>query len=284
MPDSMTQRPAVLAPTVKDYCYLRHRDRRIMARVFTPAGEDSLFPCLIELHGGGWHSGDLGDRDGVGRYLAARGFVVVALNFRQGADAYPSSLTDINYGIRWVKAQAVPLRVHPKRIAIGGASTGGHLAMLAAMRPEDPRYAAIPLAAGMPSVDARVRAVVMQWPMINPLSRYVAARRTGRWLEAAAGYWQNEANLADGNPMLILERGEKVALPKGIWIQQQPDLLHDYRDPDTDFPGNEPERFVSYYRQAGGDIEIRYFNKEREAFATFLYLAHDFLRCALAPV
>jgi acetyl esterase/lipase len=285
MPDSLKPRPeVVLAPIVEDHCYLRHGERRMMARIFTPAGEEGPFPCLIDLHGGRWHGGDLEDRDSVGRYLGARGFVVVTLNFRQGADAYPSSLADINYGIRWIKAHAARLKVDPDRIAIGGPSTGGHLAMLAAMRPRDPRYAAIPLPAGLPPVDARVCAVVMQWPMINPLSRYRAANPASKWLQASLQYWQNEANAAEGNPMLMLERGEKVALPKTIWIQQQPDLLHDYRDPETDFPGNEPERFASYYRKAGGDIEVMHFDRERVGFATFLYLTRDFLRGALAPV
>jgi acetyl esterase len=284
MPDSITRRPEVtLPPTVKNYCYLRHGDRQMMARIFTPAAADGPFPCLIDLHGGAWHNGDLEDRDGVGRYLGARGFTVAALNFRQGADAYPSSLADINYGIRWTKAHAARLNIDPERIAIGGPSTGGHLAMLAAMRPQDPRYAAIPLPAGLPSVDARVRAVAMQWPMINPLSRYRAANPASKWMQASLEYW-HEANAAEGNPLLMLERGEKVALPKAIWIQQQPDLLHDYRDPEADFPGNEPERFASRYRAAGGDIELTYFDRERVAFATFLYLTHDFLRDALAPV
>ena len=43
---------------------------------------------------------------GFGQYAGHVGCVIVALNFRQGADAYPSSLVDINYGIRWVKANA----------------------------------------------------------------------------------------------------------------------------------------------------------------------------------
>ena len=38
--------------------------------------------------------------------------------------------------------------------------------------------------------------------------------------------------MAEGNPMLILERGEKVLTPPAIWIQGQPDIVHDYRDPD----------------------------------------------------
>src|SRR5215470_3642093 len=77
-----------------------------------------------------------------------------------------------NIRLRRVKANAARLRIDPRRIALGGNSTGGHLAMLAAMRPRDARYAAIPLPDGSPRVDASVQAVVMHWPIINPLSRY----------------------------------------------------------------------------------------------------------------
>lgn len=270
--------------TTEDVCYLRHGERRIMARVFKPQGAGP-FPCFIDLHGGAWNNGDLADRSGLGEYLAGRGTVMVTLNFRHGPDGYPTTLQDINYGIRWTKARAHELKVNSGEITIGGASSGGHLAMLVAMRPGDPRYAAIPGPAG---VDAGVKGVVMLWPVINPLSRYRHAIR------AAAGpnppqfslgmkekhdtYWKTEANMAEGNPMLILERGERVALPPAIWIQGRPDIVHDYHDPDSDFPGNEPERFVSNYRKAGGDIEITYFdNALRNTEATHAPVA-DFLK------
>jgi hypothetical protein len=75
--------------------------------------------------------------------------------------------------------------------------------------------------------------------------------------------------MSEGNPMLILERGEKVVMPPAIWIQGRPDEVHDYHDEDSSFPGNEPERFVSNYRKAGGDIEITYFdNAQRGTEAT----------------
>ena len=79
----------------------------------------------------------------------------------------------------------------------------------------------------------------------------------------------SEANMIEGNPMLILERGEKVVMPPAIWVQGRPDETHDYHDPEGGFPGNEPERFVSNYRKAGGDIEITYFdNAQRNTDAT----------------
>ena len=71
--------------------------------------------------------------------------------------------------------------------------------------------------------------------------------------------------MAEGNPMLALERGEKVELPPAIWFQARGDTVHDYKDADSDFPGNEPQRFVANYRKAGGDIELEYIEMERHA-------------------
>ena len=252
--------------TTEDVEYLRHGDRKIMARVFKPEGAGP-FPCFIDLHGGAWNNGDLNDRTGLGEYLAAHGVVMPTLNFRHAADGYPSSLADINYGIRWAKAHAKELKIDPNKVFIGGASSGGHLAMLIAMRPNDPRYKAIPCQG---CDDASVQGVYMLWPVINPLSRYRnAIRRSAEpnppafsmgMKEKHDTYWGTEAAMAEGNPMLILERGEKVVMPPAVWLQGRPDETHDYHDPDGGFPGNEPERFVSNYRKAGGDIEIAYFD------------------------
>ena len=73
-------------------------------------------------------------------------------------------------------------------------------------------------------------------------------------------YWKNEENMADGNPMLILERGEKPALPPAFWVQPNVDPVHNYIDPESDFGGPESERFARNYRRAGGTIEIDYFD------------------------
>jgi len=208
----------------QNFTYLRHGDRQIAARAFIPAGPGP-FPAYIDLHGGAWNNGDLADRTGLGEYLAQRGYVMVTLNFRHGPDGYPTTLADIHYGIRWTKVHAGELKADPGRAVIGGASSGGHLAMLVAMRPNDPRYAAIP---GPSGVDASVRGVVMLWPVINPLSRYRHAQRlqagpnppawSNGMKEKHDTYWQTEAAMAEGNPMLILERGEKVVLPPSLWL------------------------------------------------------------------
>jgi hypothetical protein len=39
--------------------------------------------------------------------------------------------------------------------------------------------------------------------------------------------------------------------------------VHDYKDPESDFPGNEPQRFIADYRQAGGEITLEYIDMDR---------------------
>jgi len=256
-----------------DMEYLRHGDKPLLARVYTPRGEGP-FPALVECHGGAWCMSDRTTEHLRHEYMAAHGIVSIALDFRSGNEApYPASVQDINFAVRWAKLHARDLKTRPELIGLSGQSSGGHLAMLVAMRPRDPRYAAIPLPAGAPAHDASARCVVMSWPVINPFSRYRHAKRA-----AAAGtdwgkgmiprhdaYWGSEAAMAEGNPMLALERGEKVSTPPAIWFQGRGDEIHDYKDPESDFPGNEPARFVDNYRKAGGEIELRYIDMDRHA-------------------
>ena len=166
---------------VADVEYLRHGDKPLLARVYTPRGAGP-FPALVECHGGAWCMSDRFSEKLRHEYMASHGIVSIALDFRSGnTDPYPSSVQDINYAVRWAKLQCAEAQ-DPARTwsASPGQSSGGHLAMLVAMRPHDPRYAAIALPAGAPAQDATVRCVVMSWPVINPLGRYRHAKRTRR--------------------------------------------------------------------------------------------------------
>ena len=260
---------------VEDLEYLRHGDKPLLARVFRPRGEGP-FPALVECHGGAWCQSDRTTERLRHQAMATHGIVSIALDFRSGnEDPYPASVQDINHAVRWTKLNARALKTGADLVGLSGQSSGGQLAMLVAMRPHDPRYAAIPLPAGSPAHDAGVRCVVMSWPVINPLSRYRLAKRTlagpnpPEWPKSIIprhdAYWRSEANMAEGNPMLALERAEKVAIPPAIWFQGRGDELHDYKDIEASFPGNEPQRFVANYRKAGGEIALEYIDAERHA-------------------
>jgi acetyl esterase/lipase len=260
---------------VADMEYLRHGEAPLLARVFTPRGPGP-FPALVECHGGAWCLSDRTTERLRHEAMASQGIVSIALDFRSGnEDPYPASVQDINYAVRWAKSRAGELKTRPDLVGLSGQSSGGHLAMLVAMRPHDARYAAIPLPAGTAAHDARVCCVILSWPVINPFSRYRLARGElarpdpPEWPKSIIArqdaYWRTEAAMAEGNPMLALERGETVHTPPAIWFQARGDILHDYKDPESDFAGNEPQRFVANYRRAGGEIALEYIDMERHA-------------------
>ncbi len=251
--------------TTEDIEYAKPAGKPLLLRFFRPEGRGP-FPAVVELHGGAWHHGDRLVEKNRHEALAERGVAVASLDFRHGVEgAYPLGVADINYAVRWLKSRAKDLAIRPE-LAISGQSSGGHLAMLVAMKPKDPRYAAQALASA-PATDASVRCVVMSWPVINPLSRYRMAKRAAAagnaWAnDLIAGhdeFWRTEANMADGSCTLILERGEKVATPPALWLQAPGDNVHDYRDPESPFDGNEPQRFAHAYKKAGGEIDLVYF-------------------------
>lgn len=250
---------------VEDVEYLRHADTPLLARLYKPRGEGP-FPIVIDLHGGAWCKKDRTSDAGTDEPLAKSGVVVIALDFRMPPDGrYPASLQDINYAIRWAKSRAADLNADAGRVAILGVSSGGHQAMLAAMRPRDSRYAALPLAGAS---DASVRAVILCWPVIDPLGRYEyakanregnLAKQAAEWLVCHDRFWAGEAEMAEGNPTRALERGEKTELPPVLYLQGTADVAH---------PVTNRDRFVELYRKAGGRVDLHLFADVGEAFIT----------------
>jgi acetyl esterase len=254
---------------VEDVEYLRHGNTPLLARLFKPRGAGP-FPLVVELHGGAWCRGDRLSDAAINEPLARSGVVVAALDFRMPpAASYPGSLADINYAIRWLKTRAPELGGRPDRVGILGVSSGAHQGMLAAMRPRDPRYAALPLPGGR-AVDASVRFVVLCWPVIDPLARYRYAKKlkaagppypdvVDQVLPCHDQYWGTEDAMSEGSPVLALERGERVEMPPALYLQGTRDVAH---------PRPDLDRFVAQYRKAGGSVELEMFEGEEQAFIT----------------
>ncbi|HWY62484.1 MAG TPA: alpha/beta hydrolase [Rhizomicrobium sp.] len=112
--------------------------RPLTLDLYQPAGKGFPRPGLIFVHGGDWkdgdsrHTGTFGDFPGLLASLAARGYVVASINYRLSGEAhFPAALQDVKTAIRWLRGHAGDYNVDETRIAIWGASAGGHLAALA---------------------------------------------------------------------------------------------------------------------------------------------------------
>src|SRR5437879_7883832 len=212
---------------VEDVEYQRQGGKALLARVYRPAGTGP-FPAVVQVHGGAWTSKDRTDNDFISRAFAESGILVASLDFRMPPEApYPASLVDINLGIRWLKARARLYGSRPDWVGSMGTSSGGHQVLLAAMRPDDPRYAALPLAEA-PQIDARVAFVISGWGVLDPLLRYHLAKKAGNaeLVENHHAFWGDEATMSEGSPPAILDRGDKVALPPALALDRKSTRLN----------------------------------------------------------
>jgi acetyl esterase/lipase len=107
----------------------------------SPAGP---YPGLIVIYGGGWQNGSPSNDESFSRYMAAQGYVVVAIDYRHAPQyQFPAQLEDVNTAIAFIQAHAQDYEIDRDRLVILGRSAGAHLAMLAAYRPNAPKFRAV---------------------------------------------------------------------------------------------------------------------------------------------
>jgi len=262
-----------------DVEYARPNGSPLLARVYRPVAAGP-WPALVDVHGGAWTYLDRNSDANFDRALAACGMVVVALDFRQGADRFPASIRDVLNGVRFVRSHAAELDAAPGSIGLVGGSSGGHLCLLAALCPEEPEFQED--AAGAQG-DASVDYALALWPIADPLARYrylepllagFAPSPHDPWFDPARLRAAHEAHFADEATMLrasiprILRAGELQRLPP-IWI------AHPEHDRNVTLAMT--EELVAAYRAAGGRVLLEVFPDVGHAFANFPGPAAD--RC-----
>jgi len=245
-----------VASHTRDVDYLQVDGKTFQATIYQPEGPGP-FPALLDVHGGAWVREDV-RRDEhalLNRALAAMGMVVVSIDFRQSSQHhYPDSVADVNFAIRWLRANASKLSSSPLIVGAFGSSSGGHLVLLNGMRPSDPRYAALPLAGT--SAGGSVDYMIVVYPISDPLARRAYAQEVGNHapVKSTDIYFSPPGSLQDGNPQLILDRREAVRLPPVLLLQGSADANGVVKDKNVS-----PEiqqRFAASYQAAGGKIQL----------------------------
>lgn len=108
-------------------------------RIYEPkiSGRKPL-PALIYLHGGGWTFGSLNSCARFCGAVASGGNIkVIAVDYRLAPEnPFPAGLNDCIESLKFVSSRCDSLGIDPARIAIGGDSSGGNLAIATALAPE----------------------------------------------------------------------------------------------------------------------------------------------------
>ena len=131
----LAQRLAIDGAVAHVYKSIGQTELRL--HVFAPSGESSAArPAIVFFFGGAWTNGTVEQFVPQSQYLARRGVVAIVADYRvfaRHATGAFEAIADAKSAIRWVRSHAKELHIDPNRIAAGGGSSGGHLALAAAV-------------------------------------------------------------------------------------------------------------------------------------------------------
>ena len=188
----------------------------IEVRLYQPVAEPA--GVLLYLHGGGWVIGSAQSFDPFSRALAnATGWIVATADYRLAPEhPFPAPLDDAWAALQWLEGQALA-----PRLAVGGDSAGGNLAIVCARRAR---------AAGGPPLDA----VVLLNPVTDPRMDSDSYRELGDGsyglsAEAMAWFWDQYLQGHDPeDPDVAPARWTDVeGLPRTLILTASHDPLRD---------------------------------------------------------
>jgi acetyl esterase/lipase len=111
--------------------------RPLTLDLYLPKPDGAPKPLLVFVHGGAWlhltarDGGTFRDFPAVLASIAARGYVVASVNYRNSGEAhFPGSVQDVEMAIQWLRGHAAQYGIDPARVVAWGSSAGGNIATL----------------------------------------------------------------------------------------------------------------------------------------------------------
>jgi acetyl esterase/lipase len=91
------------------------------------------FPIVVQMYGGAWQRGTPDDDRMFARYLASRGHVVFAIDYRHAPRwRWPAQIVDVRSALAWIRTHAAQYDGDASRLVLLGRSAGAQLALIAA--------------------------------------------------------------------------------------------------------------------------------------------------------
>ena len=151
----------------RNLVFAQYPNKKLKLDLFLPKHPiDKPVPCIICIHGGGWHVNRRIWFEPFAKYLAANGFAAVTIDYRKlPAVKIIDCVHDCKAAVRWVRANAGKYGIDANRIGALGASAGAHLVALLATTPNLPELEGN---GGNPGISSEIQAAVgIATPVFN---------------------------------------------------------------------------------------------------------------------
>ena len=127
----------------KDVPYVANPHLRQTFDLYLPKDKVGPVPLVVWMHGGAWMLSDKNWNNV--KYLVKHGYALASVDYRLSGDArFPAQIQDCNTALNFLLTNGASYGIDPKRFVIGGASAGGHLALLLGLARNEKLFGADP--------------------------------------------------------------------------------------------------------------------------------------------
>lgn len=236
------------------------KNTRQVLDVFLPSQDETTFPVIFMIHGGGYVFGDKLFLAPAVHFFVEQGYAVVTPNYRLApSHPYPDPLDDIFCAYAWTLSNAETYGLDLSRLTVMGESAGANgAAMLAAV--DDPTPYLTDCPSQIPA-DVHPKAAVLYYP---PMDLSTCECRTAK--ELAALYLGMDGYDPKQEDEMRKRGLEASPLP---WLDgSEPPFLLFHGAEDTLIPPSESELFVQAVTDAGGTAQLTIVPKMSHGFFT----------------
>lgn len=203
-------------------------------------------PLLVWVHGGAWRSGT---KASYPKGFIENGIAVASLDFRLSTEArFPAMVHDIKAAVRYLRAHASRFGYQANRIAIGGDSSGAHLAALAGTT------AAVPALEGglgdFTHVSSALQAIVSYYGASNLTTILSQSTPFGLGVRVPA-----LDLLLGGQPATMKALAEQASTVRHV-DRSDPPLLLFHGDQDPQMPIEQSRELAAAYRRQGLEVDF----------------------------
>jgi acetyl esterase/lipase len=230
-------------PTHRDVIYATVDGKALALDIYMPAGVQQP-PLLVWVHGGRWQNGTKAD---VPLQFVQNGIATASVDFRQSTEArFPAQVHDIKAAIRFLRANAATYGYRGDRIAIGGTSSGGHLAAI------------VGVTNGHRQLEGTVGSHLKESSAVQAILDYYGASNLTTILAQSTPYGVGVREpalklLLGGLPDAVKPLAE-LGSPVRHVDKSDPPLLLLHGDQDPQMPINQAHELEGAYEEAGLDV------------------------------